>query len=312
MRYSVVVEKAIGEHSEVIERDGIVPTRHDKSGARDTFFEKILFVTILQHIPLGAVDGRSDVITVLRLACANALQRVVAVFGDFYGVVRHMKDFVLIDGSRMIRPIIVAHHIPRTRGRHIGIIIIMVKVGKVQRMSHLVPEHMGREILRSTFKLKIERVGLDSIDYNRMVDGVVREILHVGPKYGRPCTCTSLNDKTHIVDKTVAVTIKDNVIVDQMKRIHITERTGQQLGFSPTDAYHHLLILLIANRIRRAIRLEIATRFRVLIRDDVTILYVVGIDRAVMDMVVCHRLIEIINAEVSRSLSVEHGVNVVK
>ncbi len=188
----------------------------------------------------------------------------------------------------------------------------MVKVGKVQRMSHLVPEHMGREILRSTFKLKIERVGLDSIDYNRMVDGVVREILHVGPKYGRPCASASLNDKTHIVDKTVAVTIKDNVIVDQMKRIHITERTGQQLGFSPTDAYHHLLILLIANRIRRAIRLEIATRFRVLIRDDVTILYVVGIDRAVMDMVVSHRLIEIINAEIPRSLSVEHGVNVVK
>ena len=64
MRYSVVVEKAIGEHTEIIERDGIVPTRHDKSGTRDAFFIKILFVTILQHIPLGTIDGRFDVINV--------------------------------------------------------------------------------------------------------------------------------------------------------------------------------------------------------------------------------------------------------
>lgn len=31
------------------------------------FIKKVLFVTILQHIPLGAVDGGFDVITVLRL-----------------------------------------------------------------------------------------------------------------------------------------------------------------------------------------------------------------------------------------------------
>ena len=77
-----VVEEAVGKHAGIVERDGVVPTGNDKAGTGNTLFEKVLFPAVFKHIPLGAVNGRLDVIAVLRLTGANALQRVVAVFGD--------------------------------------------------------------------------------------------------------------------------------------------------------------------------------------------------------------------------------------
>ena len=43
---SDVVEEGIGKHSVIVERDRVVPTRHDESGARNTFVKEVLFVTV--------------------------------------------------------------------------------------------------------------------------------------------------------------------------------------------------------------------------------------------------------------------------
>ena len=180
-------------------------------------------------------------------------------------------------------------------------------------MAHFMPEHMGREIDGvGTFKLQVEGVGLDAVDHHGMVDGVVREILHVRPQNGSPCSRAAFDDKAHIVDVAVAIAVKDHVVVNQIQRVHITEGAGQQLSLSPANADHHLLILMITDGICRAIRFKISTRLRILIRDNLPVLNVVGIDRVVMEMVVCHRLIEIIDAEITRGLGVEHRVDVVK
>ena len=66
VRYGDIVEKGMGEHPRLIQRDSIVPTRHEKARARNALIKEVLFVTVFKHIPLRAVDGRLDVIAVLR------------------------------------------------------------------------------------------------------------------------------------------------------------------------------------------------------------------------------------------------------
>ena len=67
VRYSDIVEEGVGKHPGLSQWDGVVPTRHDKARARNSFIKEVLFVTVFKHIPLRAVDGRLDVIAILRL-----------------------------------------------------------------------------------------------------------------------------------------------------------------------------------------------------------------------------------------------------
>ena len=185
---------------------------------------------------------------------------------------------------------------------------VMVQVGQIQRMSHLMPEHMSGEISRRTFKLEIEGVWLYSIDFDGIVDGVMREILHVRPQYGSPCSRATFNDKAHIVDITIVVTIKYHIVVNQMQGIHIMESTRQQFCFPPTNA-HKRQFTLITDRIGRAIWFEIATRHAILIRNDLSVLNVIGVHRIIIDVTISHRVVEIGNTQIARSLSIEHGIN---
>ena len=80
------------------------------------------------------------------------------------------------------------------------------------------PEHMGGEIDGvGAFKLQVEGIGLDAVDHHGVVDGVVREILHVRPQDGSPCTRAAFDDKAHVVDVAVTIAIEDDIVVDQIQ-----------------------------------------------------------------------------------------------
>ena len=185
VRATLTVEESIGEHAAVVERHRIVPSGGDEAGVGNSELEGVLLVSVFEGKPLGAVDGRLDVVAVAVGAGAHTIECIVAAAGNLYRVVADVEDLVFVDGCCVVGALmIVAHHVPRTRRRNVGVVHIVVEVWQVERVPQLVAEHLGGEVaVIRTFELEVESVGPHAVDCDRVVDGVVGKILHVGPQY---------------------------------------------------------------------------------------------------------------------------------
>ena len=72
--------------------------------------------------------------------------------------------------------------------------IIVVEVGKPNRMAHLVVESLVWERRAGAFELKVKGIDTLAVDGHRVTHRVVREKLHVGPQQLSPAIDIALHD----------------------------------------------------------------------------------------------------------------------
>ena len=172
----------------------------------------------------------------------------------------------------------------------------MVQIRQIQGMAHLVAENIRIEHRRwCAFKLEIKRVETNAIDGGHITQRIVGEVLHVGPQYGCPLSRATLHDETDVVDVAIPIAIEHNVGIHQMQGIDILHNTAQQERLAHRDS-HKRILPLVADGIPRTIGLEIAAWENILVRNNLTVLYIIGIDCVIMNLVVRQGLEEIINA----------------
>ena len=88
------------------------------------------------------------------------------------------------------------------------------------------------------------------------------------------------------------------------------ECAGLQLRLTHRDAYKRLFPQLVANGVGFGVGLEIATRHRVTVRNNDSIVDIVGVHRVVMNAAVSHRVVVVVHAVVAQHATVEHRVDV--
>ena len=303
------VEEGVGEGTAVVERYAVNPARCQQAAAHKALLEGVAAVAVLEGEPLVSINGRANVVAVARGAGAHAEERVVAVGGDLDGGVADMEELVLVDGGCVVGAEGVGtHDVPVAGRRHIAVIGVVVEVGQAERVAHLVAEDAGVEVvLASPLELEVEGVGAHAVDGDGVVDGVVGEVLHVGPEERGPGADAALDDEAHVVDKPVAVAVEHHAVRHQVHGIHIVQYACQQLCLEHADA-HKGDLKLISDGVRLAPRLEGAARQRVAVGDDDAVLHVGGVDRVVVDAAVGHGVVVVVDAVVTGVARVEHAV----